>query len=765
MRKNCAARSGVWFLLVAVVILAGVADASAQVKVSVFNFGTMNLDSSGYGTTVTNTLLTTLATEPVFSIVERKELEAFLSLNDLQQDERIENVVNIGTRLGINMVVVGNVEKKGAVISINSKVVLVEEKRVVFNNQLRVLGDAGLVSEVQQLGKKIAAMITSQAVTKEPEAAKSSLAGVPVNIKLVGGDKCLRIVWEDTSVPPAAGYEILRSDQQGDKFVRVGQSSKKEYIDQNLEFGKVYFYKIRSISAKGVWSDYSTEASGKTILTPGVPVIHKAEGRIKGVQLTWAPNPAYSGDPLKLAGYKLDRSKVDEWPKEVVVSLSRRDLGVEPGAELDKLPKVVYLDKGLADGVDYYYKITAFNEANIESEHCGVIKGSTLSGVAKLTAQGNLIREIRLSWTPVDSPFIKGYNIYRGTSDKSALQKIKRLDFFTISPDRNIQYVDQDGLADDVQYYYQVTAFDEGGAETDSLVTASATTRKRPTIAQGLSAASGMVKKVEIAWKPSASDDVEGYNLYWTKGPLSGGKPDLLKRIDGRAVSSYMVTSHNGRALDDNSTYFYFLTTFNKLNVESELSESATATTKPRPVKPIGLKGEELKVKSTILTWQANPETDIVLFHVLRATGAESVDFSGVGKVQGKVEFVDKDLKDGAVYQYRIQAEDKDGLLSELSDIVKVQTKPRPKPPENLTGEFRQGKAELRWKPVSLADLDHYVVYEKRFLGREKVSSVREESYSDGAIAKGKSKTYTVTAVDKDGLESEVSREVAVSAK
>lgn len=765
MRKNCAARSGIWFLLVAAVVLAGVADASAQVKVSVFNFGTMNLDSSGYGTTVTNTLLTTLATEPVFSIVERKELEAFLSLNDLQQDERLENVVNIGTRLGINMVVVGNVEKKGAVISINSKVILVEEKKVVFNNQLRVLGDAGLVSEVQQLGKKIAAMITSQGVSKEPEAAKSSLAGAPVNIKLMCGNKCIRIVWEDASATSSAGYEILRADRDGGEFVRVGQSSKKEYNDQNLEFGKTYSYKIRSISPKGVWSDFSSVVSGKTILTPGVPVILKAEGRIKGVQLTWAPNPASSGDPLKMVGYKLDRSRVDEWPKEVVVSLTGRDLGVEPGADLDKLQKVIYLDKGLADGVDYYYKITAFNEANVESEHCGVLKGSTLSGVARLTAQGNLIREVRLAWSPVDSRFIKGYNIYRSTSEKSAFTKIKRLDSFSVGPDKTIQYVDQDGLADDVQYFYQVTAFEEGGAETDSLVTASATTRKRPTIAQGLSAASGMVKKVEIVWKPSASDDVEGYNLYWSKEPLSGGKPNLLKRLDGRTVANYMVTSHNGRALDDNSTYFYFLTTFNKLNVESELSESVSATTKPRPVKPTGLKGEELKVKSTILTWQANPETDIALFHILRTSGAESVEFSGVGKVQGKTEFADKDLKDGAVYQYRIQAEDKDGLLSELSDIVKVQTKPRPRPPENLTGEFRQGKAELRWKPGAEADLDHYVVYEKRFLGREKVASVREGNYSDGAIAKGKTKTYNVTAVDKDGLESEVSREVVVSAK
>jgi hypothetical protein len=767
MSKNSAARSGVCLLLFASVMLAWVSEASAQTKVSVFNYGTLNLESSGYGTTITNTLLTTLAGDPAFSVVERKELEAFLSLNDLQQDERIENIVNVGTRLGINMIVVGNVEKKGAVIAITSKVILVEDKKVVFNNQLRVLGDAGLISEVQQLGKKIAAVITAQAVAREPEAAKASLAGVPVNIQLMGGNQCIRIVWADSSVDPSAGYEVFRAEQEGGQFVRIGQSNKKEYHDQNLEFGKIYYYKVRSISAKGVWSDYSAVASGKTILTPGVPVILKAEGHIKGIQLTWSPNPARSEDPLKMTGYKLDRSKVDDWTNEVVINLSGKDLGAGSSSDLEKLQKVTYLDKGLAEGADYYYRISAFNEGNAESEHCSVIKGTTLTGVARLTAQGNLIREVRLAWPAVDSPFIKGYNIYRSTSDKSAFTKIKRLDSFQVGPDKLIQFADKDGLADDVQYFYQVTAFEEGEVETTSLVTASAITRKKPPVAQGVSAKGGLVKKVEIIWQPSTSDDVEGYNVYWSKGTPSGGKPNLLKRIEGRTTGNYTDTHHNDGDLDDNATYSYLLTTFNKLNVESEFSESAVATTKPRPVKPTGLKGEDLRVKSTVLTWQANPETDIAMVHVLRATGVEGPDFSKVSEVKGPSEFVDKDLKDGTVYRYRIRAEDKDGLLSDFSDPVVVRTKPKPRPPENLTGEFRQGKAELRWNPGAEADLDHYGVYEKRFLslGREKVASVRETTYSDVTIAKGKTKTYIVTAVDKDGLESEASREITVTAK
>lgn len=767
MRITKAVRQGVWLLSVVVMILGWNADASAQVKMSVFNYGTLNLEAAGYGTTVTNLLLTTLGGEPQVNLVERKELEAFLSLNDLQQDDRLENVVNVGTRLGINIIVVGTVEKKGGVITINSKVIQVEENKVIFNNQLRVLGDAGLVSEVQQLGKKIAAVITTQAAARESGAANPALAGGPVNVRLTGGNKCLHLFWDDSSAVPSAGYEIVRAEQEGGPFVRIGQSGTREYHDKNLEFDKAYYYKVRSISGKGVWSAYSAVASGKTVLTPGVPVILKTEGHVKSILLTWAPNPVPSGDPLKISSYRLDRARIEDWPREVVINLTGKELGVGSNSELDKLLKVTYLDKGLADGVDYYYKITALNEKNLESEHCLTVKGTTLPGVARITAQGDLIREVRLTWPAVDSPFIKGYNIYRSATEPPSFTKIKRLDSFQVDSHKMIQYSDTDGLADDAHYSYQVTAFEEGGAETDRGVTATATTKKRPPVAQGINVTSGLARRVEMTWLASNSEDVQGYNIYCAKEPGSGGKPALMARIVGRSTSSYTATRCEEVGLDDNATYRYLMTTFNTLNVESEPSETLAATTKARPAKPTGLKGEDAKVKSTFLTWQANPEKDIALFNILRAPATEESTYTNVGQVRGKTEFADLELQDGVAYLYRVQAEDADGLQSELSDPIRVRTKQRPLPPENVTGEFRQGKAELRWNKGAEGDLDHYNVYEEGFLtsGRKKVASVREAKYSETTNSKDKKKSYVVTAVDRDGLESEVSTEITVTAK
>ena len=122
-------------------------------------------------------------------------------------------------------------------------------------------------------------------------------------------------------------------------------------------------------------------------------------------------------------------------------------------------------------------------------------------------------------------------------------------------------------------------------------------------------------------------------------------------------------------------------------------------------------------------------------------------------------------MKDGTVYQYRIQAEDRDGLLSDLSDTVRIQTKPRPKAPSAAKGRFSGGQAELTWQPNEEGDIVHYVVYEKRWYGTEKITTVKETRFSEAGPPKGKKKTYVVTAVDKDGLESDPCPELLVEGR
>ena len=119
----------------------------------------------------------------------------------------------------------------------------------------------------------------------------------------------------------------------------------------------------------------------------------------------------------------------------------------------------------------------------------------------------------------------------------------------------------------------------------------------------------------------------------------------------------------------------------------------------------------------------------------------------------------------GNPYSYKLQAEDKDGLVSEYSEAIEVRTKPRPQTPNGLSGEVRSGKVYLKWDRGREPDIANYRIYEKKFFGNEKIADEKTNSFTETAPPKGKNKTYLVTAVDSDDLESNPSREITVTGK
>ena len=751
------------FLLILTVVfpVSAIPSNIPEIKVSVFNFKTVDLEAAGYNTMVTNMLMSNLSCEPSFVMLDRKELESFLSMNDLQQDDNLENVTNIGSRLGLHAIVVGSVGKRGSLILIHCKVIHIKQKRVIYEASTRAFGNVGLPDEINKLSAPIIEAITGSVLAAQKSVGKSTIQG-PLPVLKRSGSKWVALNWEAPPGMAVSGYEVFRSKAESGPFIRVARVNQPEYLDRDLERNVRYYYKIRAYTAAGLQSDFSAIVSAETALTPNPPVILKAEGHIKSIELTWSPSPIAGDDKLSLKGYKLYRAKAQQGHyKEVAnVPCLDPDSAVDTVAASGRVFKVTYLDKGLTDGELYYYKLTSYNEKNMESDFSSSIMGAAIPIINGLSAQGDMLREIRLVWNSADSPFINGYYVYRSTSENDNYKRIIKVSISHTASGNKIAYADKDGLQDTTRYFYRITAIEDPETETSPSVTASAVTKGQPTTLRGFKAKSGLVKKIELTWPVSHHEDVEGYTIYVSKE--KNGKYTLLKQIDGRAMHSFV---HGGgfEKLDDNATYYYSTRTFNKVNVESEPSETVSATTKPRPVKPSGLNGEALKVKEVPLAWQSNPENDIAVFHIYRSAGSE--EFSQTAKITGGTSYQDKDLKDGATYRYKIRAEDKDGLLSDFSDAVSVQTKPKPQKPEGITGDIRTGNVVLSWKPGRESDITHYVVYEKSFFGLQKIDTVKATSFSEAAPDKGKNKTYAVTSVDKDGLESEPSQEVTVGEK
>jgi uncharacterized protein len=638
----------------------GMVDAG-EYKLSVFNFGTLNIEASGLGTSVTNTLISTLKTEPSISILDRKDLETFLNLNDLQQNDQLDNVVNIGSRLGLDFIVVGSVSKRGSSIVVNCSLIQIDRRKEVYSTRVRALGESALAAEVGKLGALLISVLTKDnpAGGAASDAEGASTVKSPVNFQKFPGNKKITLRWQIIPGFAAAGYEVYRGLDQNGPFAMLGQTDKTEYQDQNVEINTEYYYKVRAYDKLSRFSDFTSVLSARTDFAPNPPIIMKTEGRSKNILIVWAPHPLKSQDTSRLTGYKIYRSENENGSYQEVNKLSLSDLtGNEDG-------KIYYRATALPDGQTFFYRLAAFNEKGIESELCQPVKGTTIPAIASVKSVSHLIREVRLSWAAIASPFAVAYNVYRSSKSDGGFVKIKRIkasETLTL-----YDYSDVEGLGDNLQYYYFITVEDDLGGETSPSKTVMAVTRDVPPQPEKFTARSDMVKKVELTWQAVEQEEVEGYNIYWSL--IKDGRYQLLKKISGRENCRYLDESRGFEPLEDGRTYFYMLTAYNKVDAQSKQA-TANATTKSKP-----------------------------------------------------------------------------------------------KRPENVQGKYEAGKAILSWLPNQETDISHYIVYEKTFTGMGKIAQVPSAGYSDSSIASGKNKIYMVSAVNRSGLESEVSAEITVSAR
>lgn len=138
------------------------AEPTAPIRIAVYNFHSLTIDASSISASITDTLGRSLRKTPSFHLVERRELEEFLTLNDLQQNERLDDIVHIGERMGIPYIVAGSVEKKKTVYIVHCRLIDITARKVIMDRQVRSFGEAGLSREVEKLGEAVAGAIRSR---------------------------------------------------------------------------------------------------------------------------------------------------------------------------------------------------------------------------------------------------------------------------------------------------------------------------------------------------------------------------------------------------------------------------------------------------------------------------------------------------------------------------------------------------------------------------------------------------------------------------
>jgi len=168
------------------------------------------------------------------------------------------------------------------------------------------------------------------------------------------------------------------------------------------------------------------------------------------------------------------------------------------------------------------------------------------------------------------------------------------------------------------------------------------------------------------------------------------------------------------------------------------------------------------------LRWDISETRPRLRFRVFRRTGGAG-PFTRVAETDQRT-WVDTGTRYGTLYEYRVQAIETIGddvAESEPTPLVSITPVDRfaPAPPTGLIAVAGPRGIALTWEPVRDQDLAFYRVYRSSEDGqvRRIADSLAAPGYSDQDVNPAERYTYTVTAVDNSGNESQPSAAVSAT--
>lgn len=261
------------------------------------------------------------------------------------------------------------------------------------------------------------------------------------------------------------------------------------------------------------------------------------------------------------------------------------------------------------------------------------------------------------------------------------------------------------------------------------------------------------ITSMAFEWKPVSDPRVSGFYVYRSSPDEASGQLSRIATIDNRFATHF--TDNNLRA---NTQYQYRFSSTSKENAESVGSETVIVQTLPMIAPVSFFQAIENMPRSAKLLWRPHTNNKINSYIIERKTSAQT-EFKQIATIKGRLnaEYIDTNLKDGYIYEYRVRAITFDNLQTDPSEIVKIATKPLPPEIKNITSTNDQPKAiTLQWEKSPISDFSHYNIYRSSTPNGTYSYHVKLEtnSFVDKIEEDGKFYFYKIRAVDKDGLES-----------
>lgn len=300
----------------------------------------------------------------------------------------------------------------------------------------------------------------------------------------------------------------------------------------------------------------------------------------------------------------------------------------------------------------------------------------------------------------------------------------------------------------------------------------------------GLVNAQGHKDRIVLKWEVpqrntdgSSLTDVSGFKVYRTVHKIDEdcqnceSKSVLHANIDyqnpsNASIEKGVVTFSDGQVAPDN-VYYYYVSVYNLRGRESKTSQEVTVVFDKAPPPPAELKAE-VDAKGVRLEWLVPEDGQgIKNFRVYRADADAPRDLKSIGSTKwGENSFTDKTAEIGKTYRYAVSSLKMNrgvSIESDFSQSVPIYfSAVHRSPPENVNTTSTSEGIRVYWDPIKIGEEEtRYNVY--RSEGRkmfEKVNPepLRNPSFLDRKVVRGREYRYAVTAFSKSRPEEESSR-------
>ena len=262
------------------------------------------------------------------------------------------------------------------------------------------------------------------------------------------------------------------------------------------------------------------------------------------------------------------------------------------------------------------------------------------------------------------------------------------------------------------------------------------------------------MKAIAFEWKSIKDPRVKGIYIYKKNPDTKETKSELeyYKTIESRFTTHYVDID-----VVPDTKYSYAFKTFAK---DSEGVQSRVIVLNSLPVleSVSWIHSITDMPRSAKIIWRPHTNQKVKSYIVERKT-LEDDSWERLAVIEGRLnaEYIDLNLNDNFVYNYRVRVETFDDILSSPSQIVKVITKALPTGISKITTTKNlPKKININWEKSTAKDFGLYYVYRSESVdgSYDLVATLHNNRFEDKIGEDGKSYFYRVSVVDKDGLES-----------